>query len=112
MLVVAFGSMYFGESPLSAVQLLWINVIMDTMAAFALGTEPPLASVVQSDPYRDMQVLQPQIWRQILGLSLWNFIVVMCVVFFAPMSLPGLEWSMTASAEGYFGCGKKPWGAD
>jgi magnesium-transporting ATPase (P-type) len=83
-LVVCFGSFYFGESPLSAVQLLWINVIMDTMAAFALGTEPPLQAVVAGEPYRDMQVLQPQIWRQILGISLWNFLVVMCVVFLAP----------------------------
>jgi len=83
-LVVCFGAFYFGESPLSAVQLLWINVIMDTMAAFALGTEPPLQAVVAGEPYRNMQVLQPQIWRQILGISLWNFLVVMCVVFLAP----------------------------
>lgn len=60
---------------------------MDTMAAFALGTEPPLPSVVASEPYRDMQVMQPQIWRQIIGVSLWNFLVIMCVIFFTPMTM-------------------------
>jgi hypothetical protein len=69
---------------------------MDTMAAFALGTEPPLPSVVASLPYKDMQVLQPQIWRQIIGVSLWNFIVIMCVIFFAPVTV-GLEYDMVAT---------------
>jgi len=94
-LVVACGSFYFGESPLSAVQLLWINVIMDTMAAFALGTEPPLPAVVAGEPYKNMTVLPAQVWRQILGLSLWNFVVIMCVIFFAP-AVAGLEvYAMT-----------------
>lgn len=70
---------------------------MDTMAAFALGTEPPLPSIVAGEPYKDMQVLQPQIWRQIIGLSLWNFIVIMCVIFFAPMTHPNMHWAMTDS---------------
>lgn len=70
---------------------------MDTMAAFALGTEPPLQSVVAGEPYKNMQVLQPQIWRQILGMSLWNFIVIMCVIFFAPMTVEGMHWKMTDS---------------
>jgi len=69
---------------------------MDTMAAFALGTEPPLPSVVATEPYKDMQVMQPQIWRQIIGIGLWNFTVIMCVIFFAPMTA-GFEWEMQDS---------------
>ena len=30
-----------GQSPLRPVQLLWVNLIMDTMAALALATERP-----------------------------------------------------------------------
>ena len=63
------------ESPLSAVQLLWINLIMDTFAAFALSTEPPLPSVIQGPPCNARaQILTPVIWRQIIGISLWNTI--------------------------------------
>jgi hypothetical protein len=62
---------------------------MDTLAAFALGTEPPLPSVVAGVPYENMRVLQPEIWRQIYGMSLWNIIVMMCVVFIVPLTVSG-----------------------
>lgn len=69
---------------------------MDTLAAFALGTEPPLPSVVASEPYKDMQVMQPQMWRQIIGVGLWNFIVTMCVILAAPATV-GLSYQMSDS---------------
>jgi len=40
-----------GESPLKPVQLLWVNLIMDTMAALALATEPPSESLLDRKPY-------------------------------------------------------------
>lgn len=40
-----------GESVLTAVQLLWINLIMDTLAALALATEPPSDEVLNRRPY-------------------------------------------------------------
>lgn len=49
---VIFGSIWLVESPISAAKLLWINLIMDTFAAFALSTEPPLPSVIQGPPFR------------------------------------------------------------
>ena len=39
--IIFIGAVFRGESPLSAVQLLWINLIMDTFAALALATERP-----------------------------------------------------------------------
>jgi Ca2+ transporting ATPase len=39
--VVFIGAVFKGESPLQVVQLLWINLIMDTLAALALATERP-----------------------------------------------------------------------
>ena len=40
-----------GNSVLTAVQLLWINLIMDTMAALALATEPPSEELLNRKPY-------------------------------------------------------------
>lgn len=42
------------------------------------------------------------VWRQILGLSLWNFVVIMCVIFFAP-AVGGLKpytWDTAAADDG------------
>lgn len=60
---VFIGSIYFVESPLSGVQLLWINLIMDTFAALALATEPPLPTVIKGDPSQSHAILDPTIWR-------------------------------------------------
>ncbi|KAF5015082.1 hypothetical protein F66182_13711, partial [Fusarium sp. NRRL 66182] len=38
------------NSVLTAVQLLWVNLIMDTFAALALATDPPAASVLERRP--------------------------------------------------------------
>jgi magnesium-transporting ATPase (P-type) len=63
-MTIAVGSFFLAESPLSAAQLLWINLIMDTLAAFALATEPPLDSVLKGEPFKEQSaVLTPTIWR-------------------------------------------------
>merc|ERR1712000_77270 len=41
----------FGQ-PLTAVQMLWVNLIMDTVGALALGTEKPTPSLLQRRPYK------------------------------------------------------------
>lgn len=61
MLLVVFGILFFSECPLNAVQLLWINLIMDTFAAIALSTEPPVEKILKNVPSR--QILTAPIWR-------------------------------------------------
>ena len=41
MAIVLIGSVLLSDSPLNAVQMLWVNLIIDTFAALALATEPP-----------------------------------------------------------------------
>ncbi len=36
------GALYGGIPPLNVLQLLWVNMIMDTLAALALATEEPV----------------------------------------------------------------------
>lgn len=40
------------EPPLNAVMMLWVNLIMDTMGALALGTEPPSPDLLKRRPYK------------------------------------------------------------
>lgn len=88
LLVVLFiGIIWFGQQPFTSVQLLWINLIMDIFAALALSTEPPLKSVIDGPPYTDnVAILSPIVWRQILGVSLFNIVILVLVMFFGGMA--------------------------
>lgn len=85
---VLLGVCIFGNSPLSAVQLLWINLIMDTFAALALATEPPLPSVIKGaedggGPAKaGAPVLAAAVWRQVLGVAAWDFLVMLVLMLF------------------------------
>jgi len=80
---VFVGCCFFAESPISAVGLLWINLIMDTFAAVALSTEPPLRSIIQSRPAEGgAKILAPHVWRQILGISILNMVIMTILIFF------------------------------
>lgn len=51
-LILAFtGAAFLKESPLTPIQMLWVNLIMDTLAALALATEPPNDELLKRKPY-------------------------------------------------------------
>lgn len=77
-LVVNFTSACLtGSAPLTAVQLLWVNMIMDTLGALALATEPPNDELMKRSPVgRKGNFISNVMWRNILGQSLYQFMVI------------------------------------
>jgi len=72
MFIVFLGSVILKESPLNAVQMLWVNLIMDTFAALALATEPPIEEILLRKPYsKDAPIITNSMWRNILGHSIY-----------------------------------------
>ena len=73
-LTIAFiGAISQKGTPLKAVQLLWVNLIMDTMAALALGTERPTRALLARKPYgRNGTLISYIMWRNIIGQSLYQ----------------------------------------
>jgi Ca2+-transporting ATPase len=64
------------ESPLKPVHLLWLNLIMDTMAALALATEPPTDTVLFRPPRsRDAPLITHRCWVNIFGQAIYQIIV-------------------------------------
>ncbi|GJJ70418.1 P-type Ca2+ transporter type 2C [Entomortierella parvispora] len=61
------------QSVLSAVQLLWVNLIMDTLAALALATEPPSAEVLKRHPTsKTAPLINFNMWKMILGQAIFQ----------------------------------------
>ncbi|XP_061365574.1 calcium-transporting ATPase 2, plasma membrane-type-like isoform X5 [Gastrolobium bilobum] len=77
-LLVNFSSACLtGSAPLTAVQLLWVNMIMDTLGALALATEPPTDDLMKRSPVgRKGDFINNVMWRNILGQSLYQFVVI------------------------------------
>lgn len=80
---VFIGAVFKGEAALTVVQLLWVNLIMDTLAALALATERPHQTVILTPPVKKGdQVMTHVIWRQIYGMSAYMIIVLSILLFF------------------------------
>lgn len=80
-LIVNFLSACFtGSAPLTAVQLLWVNMIMDTLGALALATEPPNDDLMKRPPVgRKGKFITNIMWRNIMGQAFYQFIVIWCL---------------------------------
>lgn len=80
-ILLAFIGPFLGfELPLTMIQLLWINLIMDTLAALAFSGEPPLPKHLEEKPKsREEGLISKPMWSSILGNGL--FMTALCIVF-------------------------------
>jgi len=76
--VVAFiGATFTGDSPLKAVQMLWVNLIMDTFASLALATEPPTPDLLNRMPYsRNQPLISKRMAVNILGHAAYQMVMI------------------------------------
>ena len=77
--LVSFMSPLLGmENPLSITQILWVNLVMDTLAALAFGGEPALKRYMKEQPKRrDENIVSKYMWSEIIVGSLWIFLLSM-----------------------------------
>ena len=66
--VAIVGAAILKQSPLTAVQMLWVNLIMDTFASLALATEPPEKGHLKRKPHRRTEyIVSPIMWKHLFG---------------------------------------------
>ncbi|KAL7716460.1 Calcium-transporting ATPase [Entamoeba marina] len=69
-------------SPLKALQMLWVNMIMDTLAALALGTEKPTPSLLNRKPFgRKASLISPHMMRNIIVQALYQLFVLSVLLY-------------------------------
>ncbi|KAH7117304.1 plasma membrane calcium-transporting ATPase 2 [Dactylonectria macrodidyma] len=70
------------ESVLKAVQLLWVNLIMDTFAALALATDPPTEKILDRLPQgKDKPLITTNMWKMITGQAIFQLVVTLTLYF-------------------------------
>lgn len=80
--MVSFAAPLIGlENPLSITQILWVNLVMDTLAALAFGGEPALKRFMEEKPkQREENIVSKYMWSAILTGSFWTFILSMYIL--------------------------------
>uniref|UniRef100_A0A1J3DIX8 Calcium-transporting ATPase n=1 Tax=Noccaea caerulescens TaxID=107243 RepID=A0A1J3DIX8_NOCCA len=80
-----------GDVPLTAVQLLWVNLIMDTLGALALATEPPTDHLMGRPPVGRKEPLITNImWRNLMIQAIYQ-VSVLLVLNFKGITILGLQ---------------------
>ena len=73
------------ETPLSPIQMLWVNLIMDSLGSLALATEPPYEELLQREPTkRSESIINGRMWKHIILQSLIQIIVLLILYLIAP----------------------------
>ncbi|KAL5230431.1 hypothetical protein ABZP36_029207 [Zizania latifolia] len=88
-----------GDMPLNAVELLWVNLIMDTLGALALATEPPTDNLMKRQPVGRREPLVTNImWRNLFVQAIYQ-ITVLLVFDFAGTRILRLQNESRENAE-------------
>ncbi len=102
-ILVAFLGPFLGyKLPLTMIQLLWVNLIMDTLAALAFSGEPPLSKHMEEPPKkREENIITRDMWSSILLNGF--FIATLSVLFLKSAYIQSLFHSKEAFLTAFFG---------
>ena len=74
------------DNPLSITQILWVNLVMDTLAALAFGGEPALSRYMQEKPKsRQEPIVSKYMWSEIFTGAAWALILSMSFLLVSPI---------------------------
>jgi magnesium-transporting ATPase (P-type) len=101
------GGIILKDSPLNAIQMLWVNLIMDSFASLALATEDPTEALLDRKPYsREASILTPMMKLNIISQSIFQITTLTIIIFYGDyiFNVPSdrnLEHFMWNNVNGY-----------
>ena len=73
------------ETPLTTIQMLWINLIMDSLGSLALATEPPYEELLKREPTRkEESIINGKMWKHIGFQSIIELVLLILLYLYAP----------------------------
>ena len=100
------------ETPLASIQMLWVNLIMDSLGSLALATEPPYEELLNRKPTNKTEsIINGRMWKHIVFQALFELIILVCLYLYAPVFVPEHGKEMKESADLLIKCfGEMPGG--
>jgi len=76
------GGFVLKDAPLNPIQMLWVNLIMDSLASLALATEEPSEQLLKRKPYkRGESMITQSMMRNIIVQSIFQIILLSIILF-------------------------------
>jgi len=96
------GAIVLKDSPLNAIQMLWVNLIMDTFGSLALATEQPSNDLLKRRPYgRKENIISPTMLNNIMSQAIVQILILTLILFYGDImfnvpsdrTLSHFEWN-------------------
>ena len=106
-LVLVFGGALSGKgTPITAIQMLWVNLVMDSLAALAMATEGPTPELLDRRPYkRSAPVFSRPMLRNVLVQATLQLTLTFALLFngakWFEVNEAGTCFSYTSTSKGY-----------
>ena len=77
------GGIVLKDAPLNAIQMLWVNLIMDSFASLALATEPPTDSLLERKPFKKgSSIITTSMLVNVASQSVFQIIFLTVILFY------------------------------
>ena len=87
--ITLVGAALLKQEVLKPIQMLWLNLIMDTLGSLALATEPPTEALLERTPHkRDDYIISPTMFKHIAGQALFQIVVLVLLLFWGEHIIP------------------------
>jgi len=81
--ITLIGGIVLNDSPLNSIQMLWVNLIMDSFASLALATEYPTNEILERKPYpKEESILTSFMIINIITQTIFQIVVLLFIIFY------------------------------
>ena len=93
------------ETPLTSIQMLWVNLIMDSLGSLALATEPPYDSLLLKKPTKKNEsIINGTMWKHIILQAFFEISLLLFLYTKAPYFIPEDKPLILKSHEDLYTC--------
>ena len=93
------------DTPLTSIQMLWVNLIMDSLGSLALATEPPYQELLNRKPTdRNESIINGKMWKHISCQSICEIAILLILYLIAPKFIDEDKDDILGSAVQLKGC--------